>query len=45
MTKGGVFGVEAVEAVGLLVDEGVVLGDKLPSNFGGIDTSASDGGG
>ena len=33
--EGGVFVVEAVQTVGLLVDKGVVLRDELPANFGG----------
>jgi len=33
MHKGGRFCVEAVKAVGLLVDKGVVLGHKLPANL------------
>lgn len=32
--EGGVFVVEAVQTVGLLVDEGVILRDELPTNFG-----------
>lgn len=33
MHKGGGFCVEAVKAVGLLVDKGVILGHKLPANL------------
>ena len=33
MDKGGIFVVKAVQSVGLLVDEGVVLRHELPSNF------------
>ena len=43
MDKGRVFGVKAVESVWLLVDEGVVLGDELPSDFGGNDIGMDGG--
>ena len=40
--EGGGLCVEAVEAVGVLVDEGVVLGDELPADLGGDDVIARD---
>ena len=44
--EGGSFRVEAVEALGLLVDEGVVLRHELPADLGRIHrSSVSHGGG
>lgn len=44
--EGGIFGVEAVEAIWVLVDVGVVLGYELPAYFAGDDvTMGSRGGG
>ena len=37
MDEGRGFCVETVQAVGVLVDEGVVLRDELPADFRGID--------
>lgn len=37
MNESGGFVVEAVEAVGVLVDKGVVLRNELPADFRGID--------
>ena len=31
------FIVETMQTIGVLVDEGVVLGDELPADFRGID--------
>lgn len=37
MNECGGLVVEAVQTVGVFVDESVVLGDELPANFRGID--------
>jgi hypothetical protein len=37
MNKGGGFGVEAMQTIGLFVDIRVILGDELPSNLGWND--------
>ena len=37
MGESGVLGIEAVEAVGLLVYEIVILRDELPANFRRVD--------
>jgi hypothetical protein len=46
MNKGRVFGVKTMESVGLFVYKGVVLGNKLPADFGrddvGMDGRWSD---
>ena len=38
------FIVEAVQTIGVLVDEGVVLRDELPADFGRIDGGRAVGG-
>lgn len=40
MTERGFLRVELVEAIGVLIDEGVVLRNKLPTNFRWIDLSS-----
>lgn len=45
VNEGRAFGVETVQTIGLLVDEGVVLGHKLPSNLGRNDFGVNCGGG
>lgn len=37
MNEGGGFGVETVQPIGMLIDEGIVLRDELPSDFGRND--------
>lgn len=43
VNKGGGFGVEAVETIGLFVDKGIVLGNKLPPDFGRNDVLVDGG--
>ena len=37
MDESGGLSIEAMQTIGVLVDEGVVLRDELPADFGGID--------
>lgn len=43
VNESGGFSVKAVQTVGVLVDEGVVLGDELPADFRGIDRRVGGG--
>lgn len=38
MDEGRGLSVEAMQTIGVLVDEGIVLRDELPADFGGIDS-------
>ena len=44
MNEGGGFCVEAMQTIGLFVDKGIVLGNKLPADFGGDDGGGGGGG-
>lgn len=41
MGKGGVFVVETMEAMGFLVDKGVILGNELPADLGRDDVGVA----
>ncbi len=43
MDEGGRLSIETMQAIGVLVDKGVVLRDELPADFGRVDGSVGHG--
>lgn len=43
MDKGGLFSVEAVQTIGMFVNKGIILRNKLPADFGRNDVLMNGG--
>ena len=43
MDKGGLFSIEAVQTIGMFVNKGIILRNKLPADFGRNDVLMNGG--